>query len=317
MWFDSKIAMAGPDATSISRLKSLGVLGVLVATLSLACASGGGGGGATETPPPPVEEPIAEAPSEPEPVTTSPSVEDPPPIEVLPEVTPDPIEEPQAVVEAASSETGKEPEDESVVVIDTGAKDLTDRPVTLVEAARAERERRNVAPPTDIVITDKNLSEYAQGDLTVAEPADPGAAAKAAELSEMERQRAEDEAFWRSGALEIRQAWRDAYDQVEELEGKVFDLRQQFYREDDGFYRDSEIKPAWDRAIDQLEEARAEVLAKQKELVEFMESGRAAGALPGWLREGIDLEPPTPVETEESAEPTEPVIYEPEASDPP
>ena len=34
----------------------------------------------------------------------------------------------------------------------------------------------------------------------------------------------------------------------------------------------------------------AEAQAK-KQLADFLDQGRAAGALPGWLREGIDLEP--------------------------
>lgn len=210
-----------------------------------------------------------------------------------------------------------EPDDESLVVIDTGAKDLTERPETLAEAARAERERRDLAPPTDIVITDKTLAEFATGDLTVSETPNDKAADAASELSELEKDMAAKEEYWRQTARGIRQAWRDAYDNIEELEAKVFELRQQFYREDDGFYRDAEIKPAWDRAIDQLEEARLEVEARQLELEEFLEAGRQAGALPGWLREGIELEPEPAVSKEPIAEPTEPVIYQPESSDPP
>lgn len=210
-----------------------------------------------------------------------------------------------------------QPDDESLVVIDTGAKDLTVRPETLAEAARAERERRDLAPPTDIVITDKTLAEFATGDLTVTETPNDKAAAAASGLSELEKDMAAKEAYWRQTAREIRQGWRDAYDNIEELEAKVFDLRQQFYREDDGFYRDAEIKPAWDRAIDQLEESRFEVEARQRELEEFLEAGRQAGAFPGWLREGIELEPKPAVSKEPIAEPTEPVIYQPESSDPP
>lgn len=210
-----------------------------------------------------------------------------------------------------------QPEDESVVVIDTGAKDLTEHPETLAEAARAERERRDLAPPTDLVITDKTLAEFATGDLTVAETSSDKAADAASGLSELEKEMAAKETYWRQTARGIRQAWRDAYDSIEELEAKAFDLRQQFYREDDGFYRDAEIKPAWDRAIDQLEEARLEVEAKQQELAAFLEAGREAGAFPGWLREGIELEPKPAVSKEPIAEPTEPVIYQPESSDPP
>ncbi len=37
--------------------------------------------------------------------------------------------------------------------------------------------------------------------------------------------------------------------------------------------------------------ARAEVETAEKELAEFLEEGRVAGAFPGWLREGVELEP--------------------------
>ena len=51
-----------------------------------------------------------------------------------------------------------------------------------------------------------------------------------------------------------------------------------------------------------------------EEVAAFLEEGRRAGALPGWLREGIELEPePVLVEVdgivEHEAE--EPTIYEP------
>ena len=210
-----------------------------------------------------------------------------------------------------------EPENDSVVIIDTGARDLTKRPPTLAETARAERERRNMALPTDIVITDKNLSDYATGDLTLAEVPDKKTDSSGSDAADLQSEMAEREAYWRGRALEIRQAWRDAYDSIGELEEKVFRLRQEFYAADDGFYRDSEIKPAWDRAIEQLDEAQQEILARQQELTDYLEEGRTAGAFPGWLREGIDLEPPVVVEQEQTAESSEPVIYKQEATDPP
>jgi len=231
--------------------------------------------------------------------------------------TPLPIREFHAQPEEpAEPEQPEEPEDDTVVMIDTAAKDVTERPRSLAEAARAERERRQIAAPTDVVITDKTLAEYATGDLTTATPADTDKT-RDSRLSKLQAETAAKEAYWRGRAREIRQAWRDAADQIPVLEEKVFELRQAFFREDDGFYRDGEIKPAWDRAIDQLEEAHLEVEARQEELAVFLEEGREAAALPGWLREGIDLEPlPTTVE-EPTAEPGEPVIYSQEATDPP
>lgn len=254
----------------------------------------------------PLEAPAGTSVSAPQPMPEEAPVAEPE--EMVPPV-------PDTPVQATLPET-PEPEDDSLVVIDTGAIDITESPQTLADAARAERERRHIATPTDIVITDKTLKEFATGDLTVATPS-TAAQKKVSEASELQREMAEKEAFWRAGVREIRQAWRDAYDKIPVLEEKVFQLRQAFFREDDGFYRDAEIKPAWDRAIEQLEQAHLEVAARQKELAAFLEEGHGAGALPGWLREGIDLEPDPQVVEEPSAEPGEPVIYQPEATDPP
>ncbi|MES1210930.1 MAG: hypothetical protein ABUL63_01220, partial [Acidobacteriota bacterium] len=57
---------------------------------------------------------------------------------------------------------------------------------------------------------------------------------------------------------------------------------------------------------DRLEDARAEVEASKQELSELLEEGRTAGALPGWLREGVDEEPkeePAPSNIHEAIDP--------------
>ncbi|MEJ2084869.1 MAG: hypothetical protein P8Y44_04225 [Acidobacteriota bacterium] len=207
--------------------------------------------------------------------------------------------------------------DSTVTVIESPGQDSdSDRP-SLVEAAAAERARRRTAPPTQIVITDKNLSEYAVGQLTVTEGAEEGGSDDSMISAELEEKRVEEE-YWRSRGLEIRMAWAEAAERAEELEADVFLLRQRFYAEDDGFYRDSQIKPAWDRAIEQLQETRKEIEQRQEELQAFLEEGRAAGALPGWLREGVDLEPEPEPEEEgvfvdpdrHEYDPGEPVVVE-------
>jgi hypothetical protein len=173
---------------------------------------------------------------------------------------------------------------------------------TLVEAARAERERRAHAAPSAIVINDKNLKQHATGQLTVATPGKKEAAAETDPA-----QPVRDEQYWRSRALEIRLRWRHAADDVKELETSANGWRRSFYAEKDPNVRNARIKPEWDRALDRLEEARAEVESAQKELAELLEEGRTAGALPGWLREGVDQEPqpePEPSNTHKVIEPT-------------
>lgn len=224
----------------------------------------------------------------------------------------------ESLAAASQEDAGSLEDDKSIVMIESGTEVGDADTASLVEAARSERERRQTAPPSQIVITDETLADYATGDLTVA----AGPAAGATDDPDPDApdtiQLAEDEAYWRDGAREIRLAWKEAVERVEELEGKVFDLRQRFYREDDGFYRDGQIKPAWDLAIEQLEAARREVEKRQEELELFLEEGRQAGALAGWLREGIELEPIEQQETDNISEPDEPVIYQDDGShDPP
>jgi hypothetical protein len=55
--------------------------------------------------------------------------------------------------------------------------------------------------------------------------------------------------------------------------------------------RDTQVKPEWDRVLERLEATRARVETRKRELSELLEEGRRAGALPGWLREGVEQEP--------------------------
>lgn len=202
--------------------------------------------------------------------------------------------------------------DDSLMMLDPQTGGPTETP-TLVEAARAERERRQTSDQPAIVITNKNLSEFATGELTITDApetedieAPPGTSPEATEL-------AEDEAYWRRRAREIRIEWREAVESIPEAESRVAELRMAFYREDDGFYRDQEIKPAWDKSLRDLDEARLMAVEKEKELELFLESGRRSGALPGWLREGIEFEPVMEEEKTQGLqtfEPVEPVVID-------
>jgi hypothetical protein len=183
-------------------------------------------------------------------------------------------------------------------------------PTTLAEAAQRERERRQQSGRPIAVITDANLQEHAVGQLTfmedeAAKPADGSVAGTA------DAEQGPDEQYWRDRVREIRQRWADSAAQVPTLEERVAELRRRFYETDDAYYRDTRIKPAWDRAIDQIAQARAESEVHRAELEAALEEGRRAGALPGWLREGIELEPAAPEPERDAAEPGEPRIVEP------
>lgn len=217
---------------------------------------------------------------------------------------------------AGSPATGAgaaKPANPSVIVVDTPDFD-PEAQLTLAEAAKAERERKAEAVPPRIVINNKTIHRYAKGgQLTVAEPkkkaapapaSQPPAAAAAAGKSPAPATTAgDDEKYWRGRALEIRQRWRKASDRIKELEDDIGLLRRRFYAQDDPYVRDGQIKPAWDYALDELRKSRAAAQAAKKELADFLDEGRIAGALPGWLREGIDLEP----KEEKPVDPTQPI----------
>jgi hypothetical protein len=217
--------------------------------------------------------------------------------------------------------------DDSVVVISVADEaGREDSAALLRDLSRTERDRRQTAPPPRLVLTDDNVAAQAEGArLTFSGPAagrasDTASAPATARNDEELEADAEEERYWRSRALEVRQRWRRAHDDVPRLEEEVERLRTAFYAEDDPVRRDRQIKPLWDRALDRLQESRGEVDRAQDELEVLLEEGRAAGALPGWLREGNELEPPLAPGDEgealEEADPDEPVAAQP-AREPP
>jgi hypothetical protein len=223
----------------------------------------------------------------------------PKPNPAAPEPTPTPAPTPAPAPAPAPSNT---------VVLDSGSvKEGYTK--SLADAARAAREQNAHAAPPAHVITDKNIKQYAaKGQITVAAPAKKTAAAGTEEKAPIR-----DEQYWRSRALEVRLRWRKAADDVKELEQSAAGWRRRFYAENDPYVRSGQVKPEWDRVLDRLEEARAEVDTAKQELAELLEEGRTAGALPGWLREGVDQEPNEEAEPEPSNEhkAIEPPVVEP------
>jgi hypothetical protein len=120
------------------------------------------------------------------------------------------------------------------------------------------------------------------------------------------------ELYWRTRIRDARLRWRESVERAEELAGLVGQLRYDFYATDDPWLRDSSIKPAWDRTLADLEEARQEVDFQRRTVEAILEEGRRTGALPGWLREGLELEPdeemlrrPAPFDEHRAIEPVE------------
>jgi len=265
-----------------------------VAVCALAALSAAGLAGCRGSTPPP--QPVAKAES--------------------PAAKTDPASPPESAPAAPQSSQPSPPvRDDSAVVVDPGVEDGA--PKTLAEAAKAERERRARAGQPVAVINDKTLPKYAsQGQITVADPKDKGKKAVApagAAAAVQPAAEAHDEQYWRSRALEIRVKWKQAAEDVKELEQRSTELRQQFYGENDPLIRDNRIKPEWDRVLDRLRQAHLDVDAAAQELAKLLEEGRVAGAQPGWLREGEDLEPPGDAKKKPAppAQSIEPPVLEP------
>jgi len=269
------------------RDRALGLLLGSGLLLSIACAG------------PPTAKPVTRAEK-----ASLPSPAIPP---TLPEPAPQPP--PPAVVEKVPP--GR---DGSVVVVESGEEEKSTR-VGLVEASRAEKERRSKAGPPIAVITDKNLAEYARkGQVTISAPSGKDKKGQAAAAAAPAGEPLRDERYWRSRVLEIRQSWRQAADEVKDLEQSAAELRQKFYSESDYYVRDTQVKPEWDRVLERLDATRSKVETKKIELSELLEEGRRAGALPGWLREGVEQEPVVE-ESEEEIVPHQSI--EPPIVDPP
>ena len=230
-----------------------------------------------------------------------------------PEIPP-PAPEPQAKVAQAP-----DPTDDLTVVIDPGYEMPGGGP-SLAEASRAEKERRRSTGRATVVITNSNLDEFQEGQITEmavvhgpTEPAEAGDPQAGDDLLLYQ-----EEQYWREQALGTRLRWRDALDQIARLEETTAALRRRFYSEDDPFYRDSQIKPEWDRSLDLLGQARRQAEDSSIEIRELMERGRRAGALPGWLREGIEFEPQPERNDEDEEddfgfyEPEDPTEYDPD-----
>jgi hypothetical protein len=209
---------------------------------------------------------------------------------------------------AAAPASSPPPHDATLIVIDPGDPDSSSQP-SLVEASKREKERKAQGSKSVAVITDETLPKLAKkGQLTFADLSKTKAGEKppAADLASIEQ-----EQYWRGRARAIRQRWRDAVDEGADLERQAAEFRRKFYAESDPFRRDGEIKPSWDRTLDRLRLAKERADAAKKELGDFLEEGRRAGALPGWLREGAELEPEPPAPPKTTAEAIEPPILNP------
>lgn len=297
--------MAGPDLRTASAGAAGGWMAAALIGLACACSLA-----CTQTPQPVQRtEAAADPPGETAtaPATVDPAIPENAATPAIPAIAAQPGAPTAPAASAASAPAAAGGGRPGFIVLDPGEE--TNSPKTLVDAARAERERRARAGKPAVVITDKTLPHLAKGQLTYAQPKKADGNANAGEpgpLAGSENATGQDEAYWRGRAREIRGRWHDASEEIGRLEQSAADLRRRFYAEDDPYRRDVQIKPEWDHALDELSRRRDEARAAQRELDAFLEEGRRAGALPGWLREGSELEPASPPESAGPAHAMEP-----------
>lgn len=206
-----------------------------------------------------------------------------------------------------------EPVRRQLIVIDEGSSEVRPEPGELARSTRRDAAASRGTAPR---VTNENLADYAsRGRVSISGTAVAPAAEAAADADPGESEAAtasepvRDEPWWRAQVRGVRQEWRRTVDEIAELEETAADLRWRFYATDDPWVRDAQVKPEWDRALDRLSDARRRLDDYPRQLEELIEEGRRAGALPGWLRDGVELEPSPeelPAAAPDPAEPVEP-----------
>jgi hypothetical protein len=220
---------------------------------------------------------------------------------------------PSASPAAPPRQPASEPVRRQMIVIDEGSGQVRPEPGELARTTRRDAAASRGPAPR---VTNDNLADYAsRGRVSIsgtpAAPAGEEDAAPATGESEAAAagEPVRDEPWWRAQVRGVREEWRRTVDEIAELEETAADLRWRFYAADDPWVRDAQVKPEWDRALDRLSDARRRLGDYPRQLEALLEEGRRAGALPGWLRDGVELEPgpeELPAAAPDPAEPVEP-----------
>lgn len=170
---------------------------------------------------------------------------------------------------------------------------------SLADLAKKEKARREQMKSSERVITNQDSSRFKSGDVTTlapvveTAPAPKPAPEKDKQVAAKPEKPASDEpvdsqgrpeAYWRQTLADARKKVKDLENEGNVLILKVADLRNQFYRESDGFKQQEINKLLNDALFNQkLNETRQ--AAAKDELNELLKEARKSGALPGWLDE--------------------------------
>jgi hypothetical protein len=167
----------------------------------------------------------------------------------------------------------------------------------VVRAASETKQKASVAITNDTLVTDSRGGKVPTASPRNLAPATPArrvqtsapspltAATKVATPEPSSSATGGTEAEWRERARSARQHVEEMKAAVYQIEGEVAKLERDFYRWDDGQYRDRVIKPNWDKKKEELDAARKELAQAERDLADLPEQARKAGAFPGWIRE--------------------------------
>lgn len=162
---------------------------------------------------------------------------------------------------------------------------------SLGDLAKKESERRKEVT-NETVITDEEAAKYrSTGAAAQAQPAaQPDTDPKTVSNSKKAKPDSDEpmdfegrpESYWRQTLGEARQKVSELEKQSTELTLRINNLQNDFYREDNGFKRESIQKDLQKTYGEQ--DKNKEDLAKAKDALQDLEKeARKSGALPGWL----------------------------------
>lgn len=155
---------------------------------------------------------------------------------------------------------------------------------SLLELARKERERRAQTKKVP-VITNATLRDM-KGRVSTSEALEPATESEpeAVEQEEPEESPEKDMASWRADFGEARLFYSNAVNRSMVLELKINDLRNSYFREDDGATQGL-IQQQIQEADQQLQSARQETQTAREEVQRLQNEARDAGLDPGTVRD--------------------------------
>jgi hypothetical protein len=164
---------------------------------------------------------------------------------------------------------------------------------SLTEVAKDKKLNTGAAGSTDgsIVITNENLQDFAsKGKVTEAKPVvnreAVGPNAPGIEMYDPDQQQAmQRKAYWQQKYVQQLSKIHALRRQINQLDGVIPGLWNDFYSRDDPAYRDGVVKPKLDQSLQRREELEQQLAREEPLLEQIKVDARRDGADPGWFRE--------------------------------